>query len=166
MANGSADKNKRSRKHRRNTRNLQSTYAQRQRTNKWLETHLWHTRRMKMCSKYGYQLSKHCSDKGVRAAYKSLTHGCLISVSTEEVSRYSFSLHGFPLLHFCCNQFQVVFSQGISLKSVLTNTHQCLHYIIFSPSQDISYFSCVEVTGIQTNVIKCLAPLFNSETGK
>ncbi len=114
MADGSADKNKRSRKHRRNTRNLQSTYAQRQRINKWLETHLWHTKRMKMCSKYGYQLSKHCSDKGVRAAYKSLTHGCLISVSTEEVSR--FTLHGFPLFTFAVINFQV-FSLGISLKS-------------------------------------------------
>ena len=79
-ASGTSEKKKKSRKQRRNTRDLQSKYAQRQRENKWLETHLWHAKRMKMCKKYGYCLSEHCSDKGVRAAYMSLTHGCLISV--------------------------------------------------------------------------------------
>ena len=80
-ASRTSDKKKKSRKQQRNTRNLQSMYAQRQREHKWLETHLWHAKRMKMCKKYGYCLSEHCSDKGVRAAYMSLTHGCLISVS-------------------------------------------------------------------------------------
>ncbi len=164
MANGSADKNKRSRKHRRNTRNLQSTYAQRQRINKWLETHLWHTRRMKMCSKYGFQLSKHCSDKGVRAAYKSLTHGCLISVSTEEVSEYSLLCMVFP--SFTPAVINISVFPGNIPKKCADQYCNCLHYIIFSPLQDISYFSCVEVTGVQANVIKCLAPLFNSDTGK
>ncbi len=81
-ADGSVDKSIQSRKHKRNTRNLQSVEAQRERDSKWLQTHLWHAKRMKMTDKYGYKLSEHCADKGVRAAYKSLTHGCLISVST------------------------------------------------------------------------------------
>ena len=76
----SDNKKKGSRKQRRNKSNLQSVYAQRQRNNKWLETHLWHAKRMKMCDKYGYRLAEHCADKGVRAAYMSLTHGCLLSV--------------------------------------------------------------------------------------
>lgn len=77
---GTANKKKGSRKQRRNKDTLQSVYAQRQRKSKWLETHLWHAKRMNMCDKYGYRLAEHCSDKGVRAAYTSLTHGCLLSV--------------------------------------------------------------------------------------
>ncbi len=35
-----------------------------------------------MTDKYGFRIAEHCSDKGIRQAYLSMTHGCLISVST------------------------------------------------------------------------------------
>ena len=34
-----------------------------------------------MSKKYGLCIAEHCNDKGVRAAYRSLIHGCLLSVS-------------------------------------------------------------------------------------
>ena len=36
---------------------------------------------MKMTDKYGFRIAEHCSDKGIRQAYLSMAHGCLISVS-------------------------------------------------------------------------------------
>ncbi len=47
-----------------------------------LETHQWHAKRMHMVEKYNCHVAEHCSDKGVRAARRSLAHGCLLSVST------------------------------------------------------------------------------------
>ena len=70
-----------SRKQRRKPSQMKLEYERRQRRHKWLETHVWHAKRMKMCNKYGYKIAEHCSDKGIRQAYMSLTHGCLISVS-------------------------------------------------------------------------------------
>lgn len=72
---------KKSRKQRRKLCNLRQSYAQRQRKHTWLETHIWHAKRMKMVDKYGYRLAEHSSDKGIRATYKSLMYGCLLSVS-------------------------------------------------------------------------------------
>jgi len=72
---------KKSRKQRRKLRNLRQSYAQRQRKHTWLETHIWHAKRMKMVDKYGYRLAEHSNDKGIRATYKSLMYGCLLSVS-------------------------------------------------------------------------------------
>lgn len=70
-----------SRARRRKPSSMRQEYLQRQRENKWLETHIWHAKKMKMVSKYGYRLAEYCCDKGVRAAHKSLVHGCLLSVS-------------------------------------------------------------------------------------
>lgn len=70
-----------SRKQRRKPSNMRQEYQRRQRRYKWLETHIWHAERMKMTDKYGFRIAKHCSDKGIRQAYLSMTHGCLISVS-------------------------------------------------------------------------------------
>ena len=47
----------------------------------WLETHIWHTKRMHMVDKWSYRLAEHCNDKGVRATYRYLRHGCPVSVS-------------------------------------------------------------------------------------
>ena len=75
-------KKKGSRKQRRKPANLKKEYERRQRKYAWLETHIWHAKRMKMVNKsYGFRLAEHCSDKGVRAAYRSLIHGCMLSVS-------------------------------------------------------------------------------------
>lgn len=70
-----------SRKQRRKPSNMRQEYQRRQRRYKWLETHIWHARRMKMMDIYGFRIAEHCSDKGIRQAYLSMTHGCLISVS-------------------------------------------------------------------------------------
>ncbi len=108
-ADGSVDKKPRSRKHRRSTRNLQSSDAQKQRSCKWLETHLWHTKRMKMVNKYGYRLSEHCADKGVRAAYKSFTHGCLMSVSNA-ISQTAYPC--LPVAVKICYSVNIIFIPG------------------------------------------------------
>ena len=70
-----------SRRQRRKPRSLCKEYSKRQGDKKWLETHIWHAKRMKMTTKYGYRLAEHCCDKGIRAAHKSLVYGCLLSVS-------------------------------------------------------------------------------------
>ena len=80
-ANDQAKKKPPSRKQRRKPSCMRSVYRRRQQDNVWLETHIWHAKRMKMVGKYGYHLAEHCSDKGVRAAHRSLVNGCLMSVS-------------------------------------------------------------------------------------
>jgi hypothetical protein len=70
-----------SRKQRRKPSSLRESYSRRQRTCEWLETHIWHAKRMKMVGRYGFRVAEHCSDKGVRAAHRSLVNGCLMSVS-------------------------------------------------------------------------------------
>ena len=76
-------------KQRRKPSNMKLEYERRQRKNKWLETHVWHAKRMKMCEKYGFKIAEHCSDKGIRQAYMSMTHGCLLSVSVQTVHTMS-----------------------------------------------------------------------------
>ena len=71
-----------SRHHRRRLPHLREEFANRQRDKKWLETHLWHAKRMKMVEQYGFRLADHANDKGVRASFRSLAYGCLLSVST------------------------------------------------------------------------------------
>ena len=61
---------------------LEAEYRSRQCDKAWLETHIWHTKRMHMVDKLSYRLAEHSNDKGVRATYRYLRHGCLVSVST------------------------------------------------------------------------------------
>ena len=91
MDSGKPDK-KMCRKKRRQPRRLEEEYRSRQRDKRWLETHIWHAKRMRMVTKWGYRIAEHCNDKGVRAAYRYLRHGCLISVSSSLIIYY--------LLHF------------------------------------------------------------------
>jgi ribonuclease P/MRP protein subunit POP1 len=44
------------RKHLRKSKVLLISYKKRQRNSKWLETHLWHSKRMKMFSYYSYRV--------------------------------------------------------------------------------------------------------------
>lgn len=69
------------RKQRRKPSKLRGKESRTQREHMWLETHLWHAKRMKMVSRYGYRLADHSSDKGIRAAHRALVDGCLLSVS-------------------------------------------------------------------------------------
>ncbi|ORX48215.1 POP1-domain-containing protein [Hesseltinella vesiculosa] len=57
------------------TRNLVEEYKRRQLDKKqWLETHIWHTKRMKMETLWGYRLAKHLHFKSQRPAYRSFSH--------------------------------------------------------------------------------------------
>ena len=70
-----------SRKQRRKPRNLRDNRANKQRENAWLETHIWHAKRMHMRDYHGYRVAERVTDKGVRQACRSLRYGCLLSVS-------------------------------------------------------------------------------------
>ncbi|KAL8586772.1 hypothetical protein ACOMHN_061285 [Nucella lapillus] len=67
-----------SRRFRRRPSNLLSEYQRRQRRNMWLETHIWHAKRFKMTTAWGYRLPVHPSDKSLRACYRASTHHCLL----------------------------------------------------------------------------------------
>ena len=67
----------RCRKNIRKARLLLSSYARRSHKNKWLETHLWHSKRMKMSSYFGYRIAESCSSKSNRTAYRYLKTDCL-----------------------------------------------------------------------------------------
>lgn len=54
----------------RKARLLLSSYARRSARSKWLETHLWHAKRMRMKGYYGYQVAETCLSKSKRAAYR------------------------------------------------------------------------------------------------
>jgi ribonuclease P/MRP protein subunit POP1 len=66
------------RKRRRHAKNLLSTYARRSRAHKWLETHLWHAKRMKMQNKWGYRLAMTPNDKSTRACYRFARHNSAV----------------------------------------------------------------------------------------
>ncbi len=69
------------RRKKRRPSNLKKEYERRQGDKKWLKTHLWHAKRMKMVNKWGYRIALHCNDKGIRANYRFIKHGAIISVS-------------------------------------------------------------------------------------
>lgn len=69
---------KRCRKHTRRKHSLLETYARRQRTHVWLETHIWHSKRMKMIDLWGFRIPAHTSDRGIRAAYRASSVACTI----------------------------------------------------------------------------------------
>ncbi|KAI8055247.1 ribonucleases P/MRP protein subunit POP1-domain-containing protein [Syncephalis plumigaleata] len=49
-------------------------YERRQEKKRWLETHIWHAKRMKMTDQWGYRLAVTPNDKGQRAAYRAGAH--------------------------------------------------------------------------------------------
>lgn len=46
-------------------------------TKKWLETHMWHTKRMKMTNIWGYRIASKPNVKSSRITYKSFTRLCI-----------------------------------------------------------------------------------------
>lgn len=71
---------KKSRRYRRKPKNLLEEYTRRQRDHVWLETHIWHAKRMKMVDSWGYRLADHPNDKGYRAAYRAVKNNCILQV--------------------------------------------------------------------------------------
>ncbi len=70
-----------SRKHRRRPQELLSEYNRRQRSHRWLETHIWHAKRFHMADRWGYRLPDFPNDKSFRACYRAAANGCLMQVS-------------------------------------------------------------------------------------
>ncbi|CAG7838023.1 unnamed protein product [Allacma fusca] len=60
-----------SRKHRRRKGNLLLEFNRRQRTYKWMETHIWHAKRFHIEPKWNYKIPIAPCDKGRRALYRS-----------------------------------------------------------------------------------------------
>jgi ribonuclease P/MRP protein subunit POP1 len=58
------------RKSRRHYVKMMQEYTKRSLKAMWLETHIWHAKRMKMMEKWGYKIGFKCNDKSVRATYR------------------------------------------------------------------------------------------------
>lgn len=72
---------RRPRKHyRKRPKNLLIEYNRRQKDNLWLETHIWHAKRFRMISKWGYKLADRSCDKTFRASYRAMSNHCLLQV--------------------------------------------------------------------------------------
>ncbi|KAH0586339.1 hypothetical protein H2248_007583 [Termitomyces sp. 'cryptogamus'] len=53
-------------------------FAKRQREKSWLETHIWHAKRMKMDNLWGYRLAVHPTEKSYRPSHRASVHGSII----------------------------------------------------------------------------------------
>lgn len=58
------------RKHLRRSKLLMTEYQHRSKKYKWLETHLWHSKRMHMIPYFGYKVAESPNDKSDRASYR------------------------------------------------------------------------------------------------
>ncbi|KAL9548705.1 hypothetical protein MBANPS3_005558 [Mucor bainieri] len=54
-------------------RNTVEEFLRRQKSKKWLETHMWHAKRMKMTDIWGYRIASRPNTKSVRITYRSFT---------------------------------------------------------------------------------------------
>ncbi|KIM28940.1 hypothetical protein M408DRAFT_8384 [Serendipita vermifera MAFF 305830] len=54
----------------------------RQRHKRWLETHIWHAKRMKMIETWGYRLALHPTEKSFRPSHRAVLHGCILHDSS------------------------------------------------------------------------------------
>ncbi|RDB17942.1 Ribonucleases P/MRP protein subunit POP1 [Hypsizygus marmoreus] len=53
-------------------------FLKRQRDKLWLETHIWHAKRMKMENMWGYRLAVHPTEKSFRPSHRASVHGSII----------------------------------------------------------------------------------------
>ncbi|KAG6906953.1 hypothetical protein DXG01_011213 [Tephrocybe rancida] len=53
-------------------------FAKRQRDKLWLETHIWHAKRMKMENMWGYRLAVKPTEKSYRPSHRASVHGSII----------------------------------------------------------------------------------------
>ncbi|EDR13388.1 uncharacterized protein LACBIDRAFT_230763 [Laccaria bicolor S238N-H82] len=53
-------------------------FLSRQRDKTWLETHLWHAKRMKMSDMWGYRLAVHPTEKAYRPSHRASVHGSIL----------------------------------------------------------------------------------------
>ena len=83
---------KKSRRWRRKPKNLLEEYARRQRKHAWLETHIWHAKRMRMIDTWGYRLADHPNDKGFRACYRAVKNHSFLQVIIQICSMQTLTL--------------------------------------------------------------------------
>eukprot|EP01117_Protostelium_nocturnum_P015477 TRINITY_DN6012_c0_g1_i1.p1 TRINITY_DN6012_c0_g1~~TRINITY_DN6012_c0_g1_i1.p1 ORF type:complete len:672 (+),score=252.23 TRINITY_DN6012_c0_g1_i1:25-2040(+) len=69
---------KRFRKHKRRPTFILQDYIRRQKSFKWIETHIWHAKRMKMTSLWGFKIALHLRDKGSKMMYKQGGNQCIV----------------------------------------------------------------------------------------
>ncbi|EGC33493.1 hypothetical protein DICPUDRAFT_36629 [Dictyostelium purpureum] len=62
------------RKSKRRPSYLLRDYERRQKQFKWLETHIWHAKRMKMLNLWGHKIAKSINRKGVRSTFRASSH--------------------------------------------------------------------------------------------
>lgn len=67
-----------SRRQRRRGQITAEEFASRQEGKRWLETHVWHAKRMKMLELWGYKLAQHPNDKSFRATFRAAKHQCIL----------------------------------------------------------------------------------------
>ncbi|RKO89377.1 NUC188 domain-containing protein, partial [Blyttiomyces helicus] len=53
-------------------------FARRPSSKKWLETHIWHAKRMKMVEMWGVRIAEHPNDKSTKALYRASKHQCVM----------------------------------------------------------------------------------------
>ncbi|KAK3822612.1 MAG: ribonucleases P/MRP protein subunit POP1-domain-containing protein [Benniella sp.] len=61
---------------------ISQEYLRRQGSKRWLETHIWHAKRMKMIDIWGYKLAEHSNEHNIKSAYKSSHHQCILQDSS------------------------------------------------------------------------------------
>ncbi|KAI0789808.1 ribonucleases P/MRP protein subunit POP1-domain-containing protein [Abortiporus biennis] len=54
------------------------SFLKRQRDKTWLETHIWHAKRMKMENMWGYRLAKEPTEKSFRPSHRASLHGSIL----------------------------------------------------------------------------------------
>ncbi|KAL4481569.1 hypothetical protein ABPG74_007658 [Tetrahymena malaccensis] len=66
------------RKHLRKPKLLMNSYIRRSRSDKWMETHLWHAKRMRMIKYFQYKIARTPNEKGDRACFRFANHDCTV----------------------------------------------------------------------------------------
>ncbi|TIB11134.1 hypothetical protein E3P92_02980 [Wallemia ichthyophaga] len=55
-----------------------ATLRKRQTNKSWLETHIWHAKRMKMANLWGYRVARHPTEKSFRPSIRAARQGCIV----------------------------------------------------------------------------------------
>ncbi|KAI0050421.1 POP1-domain-containing protein [Auriscalpium vulgare] len=99
------------------------TFLRRQENKKWLESHLWHAKRMKMENMWGYRLAVHPTEKSFRPSHRASVHGAILHdasyYGTVELKGLEHVLKA--ILGSCCD----LQGQSPAAKRFLTGTRAC-----------------------------------------
>ena len=66
------------RKYKRRPSRAREPFTDRAHPNTWLDTHLWHAKRMHMTNLWGFRLAERHSQSGLRAAYRAFAHSAVL----------------------------------------------------------------------------------------